>query len=739
MTPARRASLHRVAGVLATCAVTAIVVLTGGEDSGWHVLFLVVLVHAAIAVGSRWVLVQGALAALVTAAPVVYQPGVPRGAVVEDLLEAGIWIGVALVVAASREHQREIATQLRRSDARYRSLFDRHPHAVDARDRTGALIRQNSAAAELVGVDPQELAERPWTDFVPPEYHDEIRRQYTAALRGESRSFEAQYRRDDGSLIDVAVTYIPTVVDGRVTGAYQISQNITARKRAQADLALYRQVLDQISDAVVIGDPTTRRFLYANPAAAELYAIPLEELVGAVPSEISATWTGDVLGSRIAAIEDAGGDGLRAEFDLERRDGTTVPVESVGQIVTAPDGRSVLVGVLRDVSGRHAAERAIRESERRFRTLAEGGQSIVYLLRLEPEPHFEFVNEAVEDVTGFAAEDFYADPSLPLARAHPEDRDLVRSTRTRDPEPGSVTTRFRHRDGRWVWLEDRYTPITDVDGRVTSVQGVMFDVSARREAEQALESALRAEHESAERLRAVNEMQTAFLQAVSHELRTPLTSIAGYAQTLERHWRDLPPQKTTEMLGRLHLNAERLSDMLQDLLDVDRLSRGTVRLALTAVDLSDLCRRVVDQIELHEHPVRVEADRPVVVRADGPKVERIVENLVYNAGKHTPSGTTIWVRVEPVDGGGRITVEDTGPGIPPELREQIFEPFRQGPDASSAPSPGTGIGLALVARFSELHGGKAWVEEARNGGAAFHVELPTEPPQELQEDPVAGF
>jgi signal transduction histidine kinase len=113
----------------------------------------------------------------------------------------------------------------------------------------------------------------------------------------------------------------------------------------------------------------------------------------------------------------------------------------------------------------------------------------------------------------------------------------------------------------------------------------------------------------------------------------------------------------------------------------------------------------------------------VVAQLDGPKVERIVENLLVNAARHTPPDCGIWVKVSAADGGVLIVVEDQGAGVPEELRETIFEPFRQGPDAP-AHSPGVGIGLSLVARFAQLHGGRAWVEDRPGGGASFKVFLP---------------
>jgi two-component system OmpR family sensor kinase len=143
------------------------------------------------------------------------------------------------------------------------------------------------------------------------------------------------------------------------------------------------------------------------------------------------------------------------------------------------------------------------------------------------------------------------------------------------------------------------------------------------------------------------------------------------------------------------------------------------------VDLAELVGQIVREATpqlLDGHPVRLDA-RHLLLSVDAPKVERIMENLLANAARHTPPGTPVWVRVEPHDRGALLVVEDAGPGVPDELREAIFEPFRQGPNRSSY-APGLGVGLTLVHRFAQLHGGRAWVENRPGSGASFRVLLP---------------
>ena len=229
--------------------------------------------------------------------------------------------------------------------------------------------------------------------------------------------------------------------------------------------------------------------------------------------------------------------------------------------------------------------------------------------------------------------------------------------------------------------------------------------------------------EAAERLRALDEMKNMFLDAVSHELRTPLAAVLGIALTLGRPEIDLSEPEARDLITRLQTNARKLERLLSDLLDLDRLVRGIVEPNRRPTDVGALVRGVVDAAELPgDHEITVQADT-LVLPVDAAKVERIVENLLANAARHAPDATGIWVSATASDGGVLITVEDNGPGVPPELRAAVFEPFRQGPDRSQH-SPGVGIGLSLVARFAEIHGGRAWVEDRPGGGASFRVFIP---------------
>jgi len=230
--------------------------------------------------------------------------------------------------------------------------------------------------------------------------------------------------------------------------------------------------------------------------------------------------------------------------------------------------------------------------------------------------------------------------------------------------------------------------------------------------------------EVTERLRSSDRMRDTFLQAVSHDLRSPLTAILGSATTLDQQGAALSDAERDDLIRRIAASARRLDRLLSDLLDIDRLQRGIITPDRRPTDVGELIERTVEDAGLREHrtiEVRV-AGAPLVADVDAAKVERIVENLVANAEKHTPPGGPILVEAAHERDGLELRVSDEGPGVPDDLKETVFQPFRRGPGTEYV--PGVGLGLSLVSRFAELHGGRAWVEDRPGGGAAFFVFLP---------------
>jgi PAS domain S-box-containing protein len=293
-----------------------------------------------------------------------------------------------------------------------------------------------------------------------------------------------------------------------------------------------------------------------------------------------------------------------------------------------------------------------------------------------------------------------------LEHVHPDDRELLRETVARalgNSKPFSFEHRVVRGDGTLRWVHARGRVIVNAAGVPVRMVGTSQDITDAKGLEQLREN---------------------ILATVSHELRTPLTSILGFAVTLKEHGTSLVGRTRDEIIGHLVEQAEKLDRLLSDLLDLDQLRHGSAGPKFRATDVAALVHQVADG---YGQDGRVEIDaEPVVAEVDAARLERIVENLLANAIKHTPPGTDVRVRVAANGDTFLLTVDDRGDGIPEHDRESVFELFNRGEAHESL--PGAGIGLALVAQFAAVHHGRAWVEESPGGGASFRVELPVRQP-----------
>jgi signal transduction histidine kinase len=236
-------------------------------------------------------------------------------------------------------------------------------------------------------------------------------------------------------------------------------------------------------------------------------------------------------------------------------------------------------------------------------------------------------------------------------------------------------------------------------------------------------------------------MKDVFLSTASHELKTPLSSVIAYAELLDDHDGKLSREQSREFVGRLRAEANRLLGLIDDILDLSRLESGKMVLKSRRVDLGEIARGAVETTRPMAQKYGVELASEVeeglpALHLDEVKMRQVIVNLLVNAVKFSPRSGVVTVRIRRDAGHVRLEVHDQGPGIPPDSATLIFELFGQGPGEAEGRS-GLGIGLHLVKRLTELHGGHVGVNSRAGDGSTFWVRLPL--PAALPGEPEQGM
>ncbi len=403
------------------------------------------------------------------------------------------------------------------------------------------------------------------------------------------------------------------------------------------------------------------------------------------------------------------------EFRVYSADGSVRWMAGKGAVVRGPGGdRARLVGINLDITERKAAEQALAESERAFRELADSMPQIVWTAR--PDGAVDYFNRRWYEFTG----EELGVPSREhrLKVVHPDDRQRAEAAwdnAVRSGTPMQVEYRFREaRTGQYRWHLGRAVPVRTERGDILRWFGTATDIHDQK----ILQNTLRdADHRKDQ-----------FLAMLAHELRNPLSPLMIAADLIATESSLAPHiREMAEVMNRQTIQLKRLID---DLLDVSRISTGRLELKRDAVDLQEAIDAALDVsqplITAAGHELNVEMPREkIVIQGDKVRLTQVVGNLLINAAKYTPAGGRIGLSVRQQGDRVQITVADNGIGIPQAMLSHVFELFTQVDSSTTRSQSGLGIGLTLVKTLAEMHGGQVLAESDGPGlGSRFTVILP---------------
>ncbi len=621
---------------------------------------------------------------------------------------------------------------LRNSEKKYRDLVERINDVVFEVDGGGCFTYISPKVRDLLEYEPEDLVGRNFIGLVHPGDRDRLVHRFAELTKGVQYPAEYRLQTQSGRTVWVRTRTTPAMQGNTFLGGQGTIIDITDRKKVEQALlestALLDSFMEALPDMVYIKD-TEGRWLRVNAAFEEAFNIDRHAVIGKTTQELLSADQANQVRARDEEVIRSKAP-FFAEQQLINEKGETVFYDTRKFPVLDDRGNVVsIVGISRDITQRKQAEEALRDSEERFRQLAENIGEVFWLTVPGRHRRVGYYSPAHEQVYGVPREHAYQNPGTWRRCLHSEDRANV--LRAYDDfiqgeNEYNVEYRIVRPDGsiRWIW--DRAFPIRDRDGALIRVAGLAQDVTDRKIAEES-------------RNQLTEEMKR-FTYIVSHDLRAPLTNIRCFSREVQSAVDALQPiveqalpfipdeqrrkatlalqQDLPEALTFIGSSVTRMDHLIERILQLSRV--GRMDLAFRPLNMNRLTDDVLDsfahEIQETQATVRV-AELPETV-ADLTAMEQIMGNLIGNAIKYRDRGRPLEISIT----GHRFSdetvfvVRDTGTGIDPHALSRVFQVFQR---ATTQDVPGEGMGLAYARTLVRRHGGRIWCESEPGGGAVF--------------------
>jgi len=539
---------------------------------------------------------------------------------------------------------------------------------------------------------------------------------------------ENNCRAFGGEIVDVELTLAPggvtrhyrsiiaPVRDGKeISGVLGVNINITDQKEFEQRLRESEQRFRDLADLLPQTVCETDRngvLQWVNAKGFEMFGYDRQDLQkGFSVLDMIAEQDRSRALKKVGEILD-GRESSGNEYTGLRKDGTTFPIRAYSSAAKKDGEPSGLRLIVVDITAEKESEQHLRASEARYRDLFENASDLIQSVNIDGS--FVFVNQAWLHKLGYSKDELSNLRLADILRPDQVDHCMQILARVCGGEDcDKIETVFLTKDRQEVHVEGNVNAQM-IDGVFVATRGIFRDITDRKRAEQ--------ESKRAKSLAEVDRLKTILLASVSHELRTPITCIKGLASSLTQpdvSWSD---EDQREFLHEIEQAADRLTRLVEDLIDMSQLECGSMHLEMVPAKLSTIINQVSAQLATvaagHDLQVAVSPDLPRIY-CDPTRIAQLITNLVSNAASYSDEGTTITITARESDGYVEVSVIDEGDGIPPEELDSIFDRFHRLGGGRERRKDGSGLGLAICKNIVEVHGGTIWAKSQMGQGSRF--------------------
>ncbi|MHA2036106.1 MAG: PAS domain S-box protein [Promethearchaeota archaeon] len=630
------------------------------------------------------------------------------------------------IFAVVRDISEQITYEQERieSEKKYRQLIEDSLEGVWIIDENAKTTLVNLSMAKIMGYEVNEMIGKSLFDFTLQEDMEQTKNSLEKRRKGIKEEFEKKFIKKNGTEVLTRLMSSPIFDNnGNYEGAIAFISDITERKKTEKLLRdseeKFRTLFEIAPAAITVLDLNGNIILF-NQKFCDLHGVKNPEFLKgkSIRGFFSERDLPKLRESMKKSLE-----GISRDinyYTMLKEDGTEFLAEAISIGIKDKNGKITgLIGVAQDITERVRAEQKLKESEEKFRMIAE--HSFMGIL-ITIDDKIEYVNNALLNIFEYSKDDIsnWTKDNI-IEMIHPDDLQFLRNYRQnlRNGKPNVkpyYSYRLFTKLGKLKWV-DQFSTLIQYMGKPAELITVM-DITEKKVAE--------------EELVKLNSLKSELMRRTSHELKTPLVSIKGYSDLLLNVHKEKLDDYVLASIVEIKQGCERLESLIQDILNTAELESGVAKLNKVVDNLSffiELSTRELRGLaKLRNHTISLVIPDKLVTSFEPEQMHQVISNLINNAIKYTPPNGYIEIGSEIIDDHILFSIKDSGIGLTKEEKERLFtqfgkiERYGQGLDIIS---DGSGLGLYISKKIVELHGGKIWVEsEGRNKGSIFYFTLP---------------